>query len=107
MTMMTASEEDGMSIASDISRDDISTSSRNGGHTLSTESFSSNTGTKNTDVRETTRMLQKDKWVRSIRVIALAVIVIAAVVVSMVEYSSLRSRSNWSLSTDLMTSRLK
>lgn len=43
----------------------------------------------NADIRETTKMLQKDRWVRNIRMITILVLVIAAIAVSTVVYFSL------------------
>lgn len=58
--------------------------------TLSTYSRTSKSKGSSSDARETTKMLQKDKWVIRIRFAAVTVILLAAVTVSCVEYFGLR-----------------
>jgi superoxide dismutase len=85
-------------VQEEYSQDDASTGSY-GSHTSSnsnsklgglSNSLNSTDSNKNVNIRETTKMLQKDIWVRRIRVITIFVFLVAAITISMVVYISLK-----------------
>jgi hypothetical protein len=88
--MATTDYEDAPSVDSFTSQDE---SSKSAGQSCSTNSITgtSGTGSGNADIRETTKMLQKDKKIRMIRVMTLAALTVTAIVVSTAVYRSLRS----------------
>jgi hypothetical protein len=87
--MATADSEDGSSVDSFTSHDG---SSKGATQSRSTNSITGTSGTgSGADIRETAKMLRKDKQIRRIRIMSLAVITVTAIVVSMAVYGSLRS----------------
>lgn len=73
----------------DGDNDSQASDGENGSQTLSTCSHTSRSKSSN-DIRETAKMLQKDKWVVTIRIVAVIVILLGAIAVSCVEYLGLR-----------------